>query len=176
MQAYANVGTPPERHVAKSGKVYWEFRASESSRGEDKNPTWYTCRVFKDEDPKLVKGDFVCFTGKLKQDVFMGRDGKPMGVLTVMAFSLQKVAKDGKREVVVNEPQSASTAAQAIADSAKGGTKRQTSPTVAAPTPPVSSASAPQPGNPASTAPQVKEESEALAFPEIDESYLRLVA
>lgn len=87
MQAYANVGTAPERHVAKSGKVYWEFRASESSRGEDKHPTWYTCRVFRDEDPKLVKGDFVCFTGKLKQDVFMGRDGKPPCRQSASAFN-----------------------------------------------------------------------------------------
>jgi cell division septation protein DedD len=114
MQAYANVGTAPTRHVAKaSGKVYWEFRASESARGEDKNPTWYTVRVFKDEDPKLNKGDFVVFTGKLKNDVFMGRDGKPMGVLTVLAFNLQKVAKDGKRETLVDTPQTAETVASA---------------------------------------------------------------
>lgn len=106
MQAYANVGTAPTRHVAKtSGKAYWEFRASESARGEDKNPTWYTVRIFKDEDPQLKKGDFVVFTGKLKNDVFMGRDGKPMGVLTVLAFNLQQVAKDGKRETVVDAPQ-----------------------------------------------------------------------
>lgn len=112
MQAYANVGTAPTRHIAKaSGKVYWEFRASESARGEDKNPTWYTVRIFKDEDPQLKKGDFVCFTGKLKNDVFMGRDGKPMGVLTVLAFNLQKVAKDGKRETVVDAPQTADTVA-----------------------------------------------------------------
>lgn len=43
--------------------------------------------MFKDEDPKLAKGDFV---------VFMGRDGKPMSVLTVMAFQLAKVPKTGK--------------------------------------------------------------------------------
>lgn len=176
MQAYANVGTAPQKHVAKSGKVYWEFRASESSRGEDQNPTWYTCRVFRDEDPKLVKGDFVCFTGKLKQDVFMGRDGKPMGVLTVMAFALQKVAKDGKREVVVNEMQSASMAAQAIADSAKGGARRQVSPAVAATAPQVRSESAPHPGSVTSVVPKAKDESEGLVFPDIDESYLRLVA
>lgn len=106
MQAYANVGTAPIRQTAKtSGKAYWEFRASESARGEDKSPTWYTVRVFKDDDPQLKKGDFVMFTGKLKNDVFMSRDGKPMGVLTVLAFNLQKIAKDGKRECVVDEPQ-----------------------------------------------------------------------
>lgn len=110
MQAYANVGTAPTRHTAKaSGKVYWEFRASESARGEDKDPTWYTVRIFKDEDPQLKKGDFVIFTGKLKNDVFMGRDGKPMGVLTVLAFNLQKVAKDKTRETIVDTPQRAET-------------------------------------------------------------------
>lgn len=115
MQAYANVGTAPTRHTAKaSGKVYWEFRASESARGEDKNPTWYTVRIFKEGDPQLKKGDFVVFTGKLKNDVFMGRDGKPMGVLTVLAFNLQKVAKDGKRETIVDTPQAAETVTAAI--------------------------------------------------------------
>ena len=115
MQAYANVGTAPTRHTAKaSGKVYWEFRASESARGEDKNPTWYTVRVFNDEDPKLNKGDFVVFTGKLKNDVFMGRDGKPMGVLTVLAFNLQKVAKDKTRETIVDTPQRAEVVTAAI--------------------------------------------------------------
>lgn len=110
MQAYANVGTAPTRHTARaSGRVYWEFRASESARGEDKNPTWYTVRIFKDEDPQLKKGDFVVFTGKLKNDVFMGRDGKPMGVLTVLAFNLQKVAKDKTRETIVDMPQTAET-------------------------------------------------------------------
>lgn len=114
MQAYANVGTAPTRHTAKtSGKAYWEFRASESARGEDKNPTWYTVRIFKDEDPQLRKGDFVVFTGKLKNDIFMGRDGKPMGVLTVLAFNLQKVAKDGKRETVVDAPQAVERTAAA---------------------------------------------------------------
>lgn len=104
MQAYANVATVPVRKTTQqSGKVYWEFRAAESSKGDDKNPTWYTVRIFKDDDPRLEKGDFVVFTGKLKQDVFMARDGKPMGVLTVMAFQLAKVAKDGKRQEVVRD-------------------------------------------------------------------------
>lgn len=120
MQAYANVGTLPTRHTTKaSGKNYWEFRASESARGEDKDPTWYTVRVFKDEDPQLKKGDFVVFTGKLKNDVFIGRDGKAMGVLTVLAFNLQKVAKDGKRETLANTPQTTETVAAATKESAK---------------------------------------------------------
>jgi single-stranded DNA-binding protein len=118
MQAYANVGTAPTRHTAKtSGKAYWEFRASESARGEDKNPTWYTVRIFQDHDPQLKKGDFVMFTGKLKNDVFMSRDGKPMGVLTVLAFNLQKVAKDGKRETVVDAPQAVEAIAMTTKDS-----------------------------------------------------------
>ena len=99
MQAYANVATPPVRKVSQqTQKVYWEFRAAEATKGEDKHPTWYTVRIFKDDDPRLDKGDFVVFTGKLKNDVFMGRDGKPMGILTVLAFQLSKVSKDGKRE------------------------------------------------------------------------------
>lgn len=138
MQAYANVGTAPTRHVAKaSGKVYWEFRASESARGEDKNPTWYTVRVFNDEDPKLNKGDFVVFTGKLKNDVFMGRDGRPMGVLTVLAFNLQKVAKDGKRETIVDAPQAAETAVAATKGAAEALVRGDT-PVPTAPLAPVS--------------------------------------
>lgn len=128
MQAYANVGTAPTRHTARaSGKVYWEFRASESARGEDKDPTWYTVRIFKDEDPKLNKGDFVVFTGKLKNDVFMGRDGKPMGVLTVLAFNLQKVAKDGKRETVADAPQTVETVGEATRGPAKTRQKSEDS-------------------------------------------------
>ncbi len=106
----------------------------------------------------------------------MGRDGKPMGVLTVMAFSLQKVSKDGQRESVVEEPQSASTAAQAIADSAKGATRRQVASTVAAATPLPPATSAQQANNTASRVPPGKKDPSELAFPEIDESYLRLVA
>lgn len=105
MQAYANVATPPERFTAKaSGNVYWQFRCAESSKGDDKDPCWYTVRIFKDVDPQLQKGDFVVFTGKLKNDVYMARDGKPAANLTVMAFQVAKVAKDGKREERVNAP------------------------------------------------------------------------
>lgn len=145
MQAYANVGTAPTRHVAKaSGKVYWEFRASESARGEDKNPTWYTVRIFKEEDPQLKKGDFVVFTGKLKNDVFTGRDGKPMGVLTVLAFNLQKVAKDGKRETVVDAPQTAETVA-AAATKAPTKAPEKTAAIVPAPAPVAAAIETPAP-------------------------------
>lgn len=175
MQAYANVGTVPERFVAKSGAVYWQFRASESSRGEDKNPTWYTVRIFKDVDPHLAKGDFVCFTGKLKHDVFMGRDGKPMGVLTVLAFALQKVAKDGKRESVVDEPQSADAAAAAISSTAKGkAASASATALVSVETPAVQSTMLVKKEQPRSTAPVTSPQ--GLEFPEFDESYLRLIA
>lgn len=120
MQAYANVATPPVRKVSQqTSKVYWEFRAAESAKGDDKNPTWYTVRVFKDEDPKLAKGDFVVFTGKLKNDVFMSRDGKPMGVLTVMAFQLAKIAKDGKRKELAKEEAAAPGATETPAANAQ---------------------------------------------------------
>lgn len=129
MQAYANVATLPVRKVSQqTNKVYWEFRAAESAKGDDKNPTWYTVRIFKDEDPALEKGDFVVFTGKLKQDVFMARDGKPMGVLTVMAFQLAKVEKSGKRkEVLRNEARGAvvtETATQSAAAPTGGHARR----------------------------------------------------
>lgn len=92
MQAYVNVGTVPQRKVAAgTGKAYWEFRAAESLRG-DSEVTWYTVRLFREEDPGLAKGEFVCVTGKLRHDVFMSRDGKPMGVLVLLAFSLGRVA------------------------------------------------------------------------------------
>lgn len=128
MQAYANVGTVPVRRTSRaSGKVYWEFRASESARGEDKDPTWYTVRIFEDEDPQLKKGDFVVFTGKLKNDVFMGRDGKPMGVLTVLAFNLQKVAKDKTRETIVDTPQRAETVTAATKEPTKASEEKAAS-------------------------------------------------
>lgn len=136
MQAYANVATVPVRKTSQqTGRVYWEFRAAESSKGDDKNPTWYTVRIFKDEDPKLEKGDFVVFTGKLKQDVFMARDGKPMGVLTVMAFQLAKVQKDGKRQEVVRDeahgPTAVAEKAHRPAAAPTGGRARQEANTVA---------------------------------------------
>mgnify|MGYP003602655328 CR=1 FL=1 len=146
MQAYANVGTAPTRHTAKtSGKAYWEFRASESARGEDKNPTWYAGRSVKDEDRQLKKGDFVVFTGKLKNDIFMGRDGKPIGVLTVLAFNLQKVAKDGKRETVVDAPQAVENTATATTAPAK---ETIAEPPLAAQTPVAASSKSPAPPKP----------------------------
>lgn len=101
MQVYCNVATAPLRKVAAtSGKAYWEFRAAESVKG-DSDATWYTVRLFRDEDPGLAKGDFVCVTGKLKNDVFVGRDGKPMGILTLLAFALTRIGKDGKRQDIL---------------------------------------------------------------------------
>lgn len=112
MQAYANVATAPVRKTTQqTNRVYWEFRAAESSRGEDKSPIWYTVRIFKDEDPQLAKGDFVVFTGKLKNDVFVGRDGKPQSILTVMAFQLAKVSKEGGRRELVQATETRSPAA-----------------------------------------------------------------
>lgn len=125
MQAYANVATvPTKRSTQAAGRTYWEFRAAESSKGEDKDPTWYTVRVFKEELPELAKGDFVRFTGKLKLDVFMARDGKPMGVLTVMAFQLAKVAKDGQSKELVAEPlaKAASTRSESSSPAASKAT------------------------------------------------------
>lgn len=104
MQAYCNVATEPARKVAAtSGKAYYEFRAAESVKG-DSEATWYTVRLFRDEAPGLKKGDFVCVTGKLKNDVFVARDGKPMGILTVLAFALTRITRDGKREDIVSLP------------------------------------------------------------------------
>ena len=106
MQAYCNVATEPLRKVAATtGKAYWEFRAAESVKG-DREATWYTVRLFRDEDPGLNKGDFVCVTGKLKNDVFIARDGKPMGILTLLAFALTRISKDGRREELVRATES----------------------------------------------------------------------
>lgn len=101
MQVYCNVATDPQRKVAATtGKAYYEFRAAESVKG-DRDATWYTVRLFRDEDPGLSKGDFVCVTGKLKNDVFIARDGKPMGILTLLAFALTRFTKDGQRQELV---------------------------------------------------------------------------
>jgi hypothetical protein len=94
MQAFANVATQPERKVSKTTqRGYYEFRACESQRGEDKFPTWYTIRIMKDEDPKLFKGDFVKVTGKLKADFYLSREGKPTGTLLIIAFEAAKISK-----------------------------------------------------------------------------------
>jgi single-stranded DNA-binding protein len=86
---------PEKKNVRGTGRIYFEFRAAESSKGSDPSPTWFTVRAF-DEAPEVAKGDFLKITGKLKQDVFTGRDGKPMGVLVVMAYSCERLAKPTK--------------------------------------------------------------------------------
>lgn len=95
MQVFANVATAPQHRTTKSSnRNYWEFRAAESAKNEAKeSATWFTVRVFQDEDPGLVKGDFVRLIGKLKLDVFMGREGKPMGVLVIMCYEAKKYSK-----------------------------------------------------------------------------------
>lgn len=109
MQAFANVATAPVRKTTQNGgKTYWEFRAAESAKNEDKaGTTWYTVRVFQEADPGFSKGDFVRLVGKLKLDVFMSREGKPMGVLVVMCYEAKKYVTGAK------PPQS--TAAEAAA-------------------------------------------------------------
>lgn len=94
MQVFANVGSVPERRVSRaSGKGYYQARLCEAQRGVDKDPTWYTVRVMKDENPNLALGDFVRVTGKLKADFYIGRDGKPSGTLLIIAFDALKIAK-----------------------------------------------------------------------------------
>jgi hypothetical protein len=94
MQVFCNVATAPERKESKTTKKgYYQFRVCESQRGADSDPTWFTCRVMRDEDPSLEKGDFVKVTGKLKADFYIGRDGKPTGALLIIAFEASKIAK-----------------------------------------------------------------------------------
>lgn len=100
MQAFANVATAPVRKTTQSGgKAYWEFRAAESAKNEEKSAaTWYTVRVFQEDDPGFSKGDFVRLVGKLKLDVFMSREGKPMGVLVVMCYEARRYEKPPTRK------------------------------------------------------------------------------
>lgn len=102
MQAFANVASEPVRKATKNGgKPYWEFRAAESAKNEGKSEaTWYTVRVFQEADPGFSKGDFVRLVGKLKLDVFMGREGKPLGVLVVMCYEAKKYDKSAKEAKV----------------------------------------------------------------------------
>jgi len=103
MQVYGNCATEPTRKQSKtSQRFYYEFRLCESQRGTDPEPTWFTVRVMKDVDPKLVKGDFVKVTGKLKADFYLSREGKPTGTLLIIAFEAAKISK----------PSSASAAAE----------------------------------------------------------------
>ena len=108
MQAFANVATAPVRRETQGGgKIYWEFRAAESAKNEGKEgTTWYTVRVFQQEDPGFVKGDFIRVVGKLKQDVFMSREGKPMGVLVVMCFEAKRYDNPKSGQVTPEVPSS----------------------------------------------------------------------
>ena len=160
MQAYANIGSIPAKKLSKAGKTYFEFRAAESAKGDEKEPTWYTVRVFKDEIGDLEKGDFVVFTGKLKQDVFIGRDGKPLGVLLVMAFQLAKVSKEGIRRELV-----APVAASPIA-----------APSTAPQSAPVAKAPAPAPAHITSTTPAALPASEGQAEEASEASFLDLMS
>lgn len=104
MQAFGNVATVPVRKETKaSGRGYWEFRMCESQRGADSDPTWYSCRVMRDADPGLAKGDFVKVTGKLKTDFYLSREGKPTGTLLVIAFEAAKIAKPTTAPVAAAE-------------------------------------------------------------------------
>ena len=94
MQVFGNIATEATRKESKTtGKGYFEFRLAESQRGIDKDPTWYTVRVMKDEDPGLSKGDFVKVTGTLKADFYLSREGKPTGNLLIIAFQVSKIAR-----------------------------------------------------------------------------------
>ncbi|XAH25678.1 single-strand-binding protein/primosomal replication protein n [Xylophilus sp. GW821-FHT01B05] len=94
MQAFGNVATAAVRKESKTtGRAYYEFRICESTRGVDKDPTWYTVRVMKDNNPRFAKGDFVKVTGKLKADFYLSREGKPTGTLLIIAFEAVKLAK-----------------------------------------------------------------------------------
>jgi single-stranded DNA-binding protein len=52
----------------------------------------------KDSKPLLDKGDFVKVTGKLKTDFYLSREGKPTGMLLVIAFEAAKIAKPSSTE------------------------------------------------------------------------------
>ncbi|NML45939.1 single-stranded DNA-binding protein [Ramlibacter sp. G-1-2-2] len=95
MQVFGNVATDPVRKESKaSGKGYFEFRLAESHRALEREPaTFYTCRVMKDADPHLAKGDFVKVTGRLKTDFYLSREGKPTGTLLIIAFEAAKISK-----------------------------------------------------------------------------------
>ena len=103
MQAYGNVATLPLRRVSRTtNNGYFEFRMAESQRssplaakkGAASEPCWYTVRCMLDKDPELKLGDFVCSTGALKVDSYIGRDGKPASSLVLIAFDVHKVEKD----------------------------------------------------------------------------------
>ena len=102
MMVYGNLATQPLKKISKStNKAYFEFRIAESQRGQDSQPTWYTCRVMKETMPELTKGDFVKVTGKLKADFYLSREGKPTGTLLIIAFEAAKIAKPSSAETEV---------------------------------------------------------------------------
>jgi hypothetical protein len=116
VQAFVNVATAPVRKTTQSGgKTYWEFRAAESAKLEEKAAaTWYTVRVFQEADPGFSKGDFVRLLGKLKLDVFMSRDGKPMGVLVVMCYEAKRYDKQTTSATADGPKPSQETAASQV--------------------------------------------------------------
>ena len=94
MQVFGNIANSPERKESRTtGKAYWQFRLCEAQRGVDNDPSWYSVRVMKADDPKFSKGDFVKVTGKLKADFYLSREGKPTGTLLIIAFDATKIAK-----------------------------------------------------------------------------------
>lgn len=104
MQAFGNVALAPVLKTTKaSGKKYWEIRMCESQRGSDADPTWYTVRIMKENDPGLQKGDFVKVTGKLKADFYLSREGKPTGTLLIIAFEAAKLAKPAVQTAATTE-------------------------------------------------------------------------
>ncbi|MFS8979757.1 hypothetical protein PO002_35710 [Cupriavidus necator] len=60
-------------------------------------------RWMKDADPRLVKGDFVKVTGKLKADFYLSREGKPTGTLLIIAFEAAKIAKPTQQSAATAE-------------------------------------------------------------------------
>lgn len=94
MQVFGNIATSPEKKESRAtGKAYWQMRLCEAQRGVDKDPTFYTVRIMKGEDPGLAVGAFVRVSGKLRVDHYLGRDGKPTGTLLIIAFEATKIAK-----------------------------------------------------------------------------------
>ena len=141
MQAFGNVATTPARKESKStGKGYWEFRMAEAQKNDKgMEPTWFSCRVMRDEDPKLSKGDFVKVTGKLKADFYLSREGKPTGTLLIIAFEATKIAKPSAATVDVAAKADESTNA-GVVDVAAAVSPAVSSPIGAVATPsPVSS-------------------------------------
>ena len=129
MQAFGNLANQPTRKESKSGKVYWEFRIAEAQKNDKgMEPTWYTCRVMREEDPKLSKGDFVKVTGKLKADFYLSREGKPTGTLLIIAFDATKIAKPSAATAEVASKADESTNAGVV------GVVAAVSPAVSSPT------------------------------------------